>query len=329
MNQIMAFRNRATTEKNSPKAYVLLICCSLFAVILSTTQIAHAQASPRGMKPLKPCAFMGTAIKVNSFKVPVCIAFHTRGSAIKLPKDSATRKYGLLVSNYLGSSDKPSATFITRLNKNVQTSIGLVPKKLLDTKAQVQYIYEIRIRNAKIISAKPIVYVPIATMLRPYTNKQFIGEVNNFNPPEGISASAWIRWDFANVAQSKLSGTFTNLNHAVRRTPILEPPAPCENAINDTSQLIEWYSPILGTKDSISMTWDPGMHTRLDSELVISMSTGVTYMTSTPALNELMTKTLDMQRQYAWTIHGNPLGTPYNFTGTFAMKTPVRPCSTG
>ena len=305
---------------------VALIPFALSCAVSGIVNSAQVQAAPQTPKP---CAVLAKGFKVGKATVQVCVKFHESTSAIKLPKDSATRKYGLLVNNYFGSSDKPSATYIDRRGKELSVSINLVPKQIRDKKSQVQFIYELQLRKGKISSAKPVLFVPIGTMVRPFTNKQFVGNVMNMNPPDGVDATAWMRWDFDKVVGTKLNGVFTNLNEQIRRSPIIEPPAPCENAINDSSQLIEWYGPILGTKSNISITWDPGMHTRMDSELVISMSTGITYMTSTPPINVLMTKIVDTRREYSWFIHGNPVGTPYNFVGTFGAKTPIRHCSNG
>jgi hypothetical protein len=190
-----------------------------------------------------------------------------------------------------------------------------------------QFLFRVNFRQGKVDSLKPFLYVPASTMVKPFGKMQFIGSVKNLMPTDGIAASAWMRWNFSKLdAQQKMQGTFANLNSALRSGPLLKPLAPCQAPLNNGVVQTAWYSRTLGTTDKLSLYWDPAMHRPMDSELVVLMGSGVSYMTSTPSINALMKNKFDTGREYSFSIHGNPMGTPSQFTGFFSTQTPIRSC---
>ena len=291
----------------------------VLAVACVTTSQASTSATP------KPCLTMGKPIRVAGTSVATCASFHKTGSAIHIERDTMTARYGLAI---VSLSQPPTATLTDRAGVESLLSVKFVPAVLHGKKELSQYIFRATLRNGKIMSAKPVLYVPVGTMVKPFGSTQFIGTVNNLKPDEGIDSSAWMRWNFSKLnTQQKMKGRFVNLNSAVRINSILEPPAPCQAPLNNGPALTAWYSRVLGTAESLSLYWDPGMHMPMDSELVVAMGSGLSYMTSAPSINVLMRKNLDMARKYSFNIHGNPMGTPYQFTGNFSPVMPTRACT--
>ena len=297
------------------------------ATVLAILNVQFVEAATAGgVAKVKPCASMGKTVALAGKPVDSCATFYRTGSAIHIEKDSTTVRYGVVLVTL--TQPPQTATLINRDGVSVPLPINLVPMSLHADKTAAQYIFRAGVRKSKIVSLKPVLFVPTSTMVKPFGNTQFIGTVNNLQPSDGIDASAWVRWNFLKLnKKQELQGKFVNLNSAVRSSPIMEPPAPCQAPLNNGDVSTSWYSRILGTSDGLSMSWNPAMHTPLDSELVIAMGSGITYMTSTPSINVLMKSNMDTGRPYSFTIHGNPMGTPYQFTGSFSAQTPVRPCS--
>jgi len=296
--------------------------------------VAGLIISPSSASPVKSCLSMGNKIKVERVSVPTCKQFYASGSAIKFPVDSKTAKYGVVVAGETGSSLK--ATFFDRNNKQTNIAQSLIPKTLVDKKQAVQYIFQATLRKQKIVSVKPVLFVPTGTMLKPFVNSQFLGQINNLTPAVGINDSDWIRWNFNQVdVHGKLQGAFVNLKTSVRTSQMTEPPATCASALLSLEGDTKWYSNVFGTTDDISMYWDPGMHSRMNSEYVVLVGSGITYMSGAPSINTLLNKTVNIGKVAQWSIHGNPMGTPYmfdkglgaGFTPGFSKQTPVIACS--
>lgn len=290
--------------------------------------------SPISAIVAQPCAKMGATIKVAEIVIPTCKVFYATKSAIRYPADSLTGKYGVVV--VADTESHKSAIFFDRKNRQIPFQSSLVPKALYDKKEAVQYIFQATLRKQKIVALKPILFVPTSTMLKPFVNTQFLGQINNLTPAGGISDSDWIRWNFNQVdVHGKLQGTFVNLKKSVRKSQMVEPPAPCAPALLSLEGDTKWYSNIFGTIDDIAMHWDPGMHSRMNSEYVLSMGSGITYMSSAPSINTLLNKTINIGKVSQWSIHGNPMGTPYlfdkgiglGFKPGFSAQTPVTNCS--
>ena len=296
--------------------------------------LAGSIVNPVAAAPTKACSLVGISIKIAKVSVPTCNEFYSRGSAIKFPADTAAFKYGVVAS--AGSSASSNATFFDRNNKQILFAQSLLPKPLANKKEAVQYIFRATFNKKKITSIQPVLFVPASTMLKPFIGTQFLGAVHNLIPADGINNDDWIRWNFNQLdSHDTLQGTFVNLNNSVRVSQLLEPPAPCAFALLSLESDTEWYSRIVGTTDAISMYWDPAMHSRMNSEFVVAMGTGITYMATAPTINVLLKSTMNIQSVTTWTIHGNPMGTPYmfdkgmglGFVPGFSQQTPVVGCS--
>jgi len=304
-----------------------LLVATLIAIL------AGLVTSPISASAAKPCAKMSAETKVAGISVPTCKVFYATKSAIRYPADSPRVKYGVVVAGESGSIK--SATFYDRTNEQMLFQSSLVPSAMINKKEAVQYIFQATLRKKKIVALKPVLFVPTRTMLKPFENSQFLGQINNLTPAAGINDSDWIRWNFNTIdVSSKLQGTFVNLKNSVRESQMREPPAPCAPALLSLEGDTKWYSNILGSSESISMYWDPGMHSRMNSEYVVSMSSGITYMSSAASINMLLKKTVNIGSVSQWSIHGNPMETPYMFTkGSglgytpgFSTQTPVIGC---
>jgi len=296
--------------------------------------LAGLVTNPSSATATKPCAKMGAEKKVAGISVPACKVFYATKSAIRYPADSPRVKYGVVVAGESGPNT--SAIFYDRKNEQMLFQSSLVPSALYNKKEAVQYIFQATLRKNKIVALKPVLFVPTRTMLKPFENSQFLGQINNLTPAAGINDSDWIRWNFNKIdVSSKLPGTFVNLKDSVRESQMREPPAPCAPALLSLEGDTKWYSNIFGSTDSISMYWDPGMHSRMNSEYVVSMSSGITYMSSAPSINMLLKKKVNIGAVAQWSIHGNPMETPYMFakgsglgyTPGFSTQTPVTGCS--
>jgi hypothetical protein len=304
------------------KMIVKVVLATMLLALINVPFLDTSMASAK----TKPCLTMGRAVAIASISVDTCAVFYHTGSAIHVEKDSTSARYGLV---FVTRTQPPqSSTLINRSGESVSVPINLVPKSILSGKTLSQYLFRAGLRKGKVVSLKPFLYVPLSTMVKPFRDTQFIGTVNNLSPSDGVGPGAWMRWNFSTLnSQKQLSGQFVNLNSAIRIGPILEPPAPCQPPLNNGEVPTEWYSRVLGTSEKLSLYWDPAMHMPMDSELVVVMGSGVSYMTSTPSINALMKSKLDTRRKFSFNIHGNPVGTPYQFTGTFSAQTPVRACS--
>jgi len=268
---------------------------------------------------------MGKAVTIAGKPVDTCASFYLKDSAIHVESDSAAASYGVLIVSL--TEPPQTAVMLTRDGTSIPVPIDLVPVALRTDKTLAQYLFRAGFRNGKVDSLKPFLYVPASTMVKPFGKMQFTGAVKNMTPTDGIAPSAWMRWNFSKLdAEQKMQGTFANLNSAIRSGPLLKPVAPCQAPLNHGVVPTAWYSRTLGTTQGLSLYWEPAMHRPLDSELVVVMGSGVSYMTSTPSINVLIKNKFDTGREYTFSIHGNPMGTPYQFTGLFAAQTPVRSC---
>ena len=307
-----------------PKIVVKVVLAALTLAVVNVPFVETSLASAK--VNVKPCLLLGQAIDVAGNPVDSCATFYRTGSAIHIEKDNKAASYGLLLVSL--TAPPQTATLTNRDGVSIPVPIELVPESLRTEKTLSQYLFRAGLRKGKVVSLKPFLYVPTSTMVKPFANTQFIGTVNNLMPSDGINASAWMRWNFSKVnVEEKLQGRFVNLNSAVRSSPTLKPPAPCKAPLNNGAVPTAWYSPVLGTAEGLSLYWDPAMHMPMDSELVVVMGSGVSYMTSTPSLNVLLKTNLDTRRKFTFSIHGNPMGTPYQFTGFFTVQKPARSCT--
>ena len=313
---------RLRTARFSPRSpSVVVTAVALVLAALATTPGAAVATA------VKPCKEMGPLVTINRLAVPSCKTLYSSGAAIRLPKDSRTVKYGVL-------DTLTTATFIDRAGQRLTVTTKLTPKEPTigagGMKSYSQVVYQASLRNDKITKVTPALFVSTKTVLRPYLNQSFIGELTNLLPDADVPATDFVRMDFGAsfTSEGALSGSFTNLVNSVRRSQLLEPPAPCEPALLGVDSARDaWYAKIFGTSPAVTLAWDPAMHGPQDSELVIYVGGGISYMTHSPTLLELMKGNLGIRAQKQFTIHGNPMGTPASFTGSFAPTYPLRTCT--
>lgn len=311
---LLVMRTVNSIAKSSLKLGSLLIASLVAAGMTSAP--AHAATV---------CQRMGTAVKISGVSVPTCAALYKSVPGIRVGKDSRTVKYGTVAS--FGKS-----TFIDRTGKSFSIPPKLVPSNpkvgVGGAKSLSQVLYAATLKYGKVSALKPVLFVPARAVVNPYRGLMFVGDVSNLRPAESIPDSDWVRWDFnpASNTDGSLSGTFSNLNQSIRRSSILEPPAPCQSALNSGSLRTDWYSQVLGTDAGIKLSWDPAMHGPGDSELVVSIG-NVSYMTHSPTLTELLSASIRPSASVTFSIHGNPMGTPADFAGSFQVPTAIRVCT--
>ncbi|MEI7655311.1 MAG: hypothetical protein WCJ22_00875 [Actinomycetes bacterium] len=305
----------------------LLVCSAVVAAAITSAPASHAAAAPT------PCAAMGTAIKVGAIKVPACSAFHKGSIAIKFPVDTATTAYGMVYERSTGMFGMPaadrnsSAVFVDRNSKETTATGALVPKSLQGARSLVQYIFKATKQRGRIKTLAPVLFVPLGTMVKPFAGLEFRGTVASMGAPDNIDPNAWVRWDMnSHIANGKLGGDFTNLNKSVKTGMMFEPPSPCAYSLLAPLNG-DWFSKVLGTSPRIHLEWNPAMHTAGDSEFVMFMGSGVSYMTAGPRVHDLLKSNLDPQGYREFTIHGNPMGAPYKFQGMFGPNQPGPLCN--
>ncbi|NBY15873.1 MAG: hypothetical protein EBQ72_06005 [Actinobacteria bacterium] len=303
---------------------------TLLVIAISCLGPANSQA-----KTESPCKRMGKSVKVGKVSVPTCTKFYPSKPAINFPSDSKTAKYGIVIVGESGSDSL--GTLFDRRNKRTSFSAKLVPAGLSGKPEAAQYIFKAKLKKSRVVSLTPVLYVPTSTMVQPFVGTQFLGKVNNFSPADSINDTDLIRWKFDSLSTDGLvAGKFLNLKNSVKMSQMVEPPAPCATSLSQLEGATGWYTNLLGTDDAIYLVWYPAMHTRMDSEYVVKMNggLGVTYMSAAPTINTLLIKKLDITLITTWTIHGNPVGTPYSFDtqgvggfpAGFGPQTPADPC---
>ncbi|MBU6347825.1 MAG: hypothetical protein KGQ38_04355 [Actinomycetales bacterium] len=301
---------KMTSKVQSVSSLLLIGLLGLSGALL----LQNAQAK----SVAKPCSKMANSVKVGNTTVPTCAKFYSSKPAIKSPADSKNEKYGVVVVGESGS-DSVGALY-DRSKKQTSFPAKLVPLPLRGKPEAVQYLFRAKLVKSKIVKLTPVLYVPKLTMLQPFENTQFLGQVNNLTPAEGINESEFIRWHFNNSDnQNRVVGRFMNLNDSVRMSQMVEPPAPCATSLATLQGSGDWYTKILGKSDEIYLQWFPAMHTRMDSEFVVQMSDGASYMSGAPTINALLKQKMDISKISSFTIHGNPMGTPYQFTTGLGM----------
>jgi hypothetical protein len=130
----------------------------------------------------------------------------------------------------------------------------------------------------------------------------------------------------SHIAGGKLGGDFTNLNKSVKTGMMFEPPSPCAYSLMAPANG-DWFTKVLGRSSAIHLEWNPAMHAAGDSELVMFMGSGVSYMSPGPHVYDLLKTNLDAWTYREFTIHGNPVGTPYQFQGMFGPNQPGPLCN--
>ena len=330
---------------------------ALVAVTTAACGLGVVVASPAAAA-VQPCAAMGSPVYVGKVRVPTCTAFAKGSTAVRLPADSTNIVYGMVHEGFGGvmgarhasavglgrtesaqslhrgqahvaNAPTAAAYLTTRGGKQMLGQASLVPAALRGKPTLMQFLFKATLKNGKLTTLTPILFVPLSTMVKPFIGLQFAGNLANLNATEGIPESAVFRWNFGtSIKNGSLSGTFPSLNSTVLAWVMREPPRDiCAEALRSNDAATAWYSPVLGTNGVIRISWNPAMHAPGDSELVVFMDGGASYMTSAPRLHELLRTNINPWQERTFTIHGNPMGTPYAFTGQFMPAAALTPCA--
>ena len=234
----------------------------------------------------------------GDYTLPTCATFYDRGSAIHLPSDTATTKYGVLFDT-AGFIDRHGSTYPS------DVTLGLTPA------VAGTLIVKVTVSSGRVSAAEPVLEVIPAAILKRYTGKAFIGLVKNLNPPAGVKPYPWFQIDFfQKIRNGHVFGQFLNYRNGIRWNHMKY----CRHAVMRTAAEHRWYRPIIGPTNAVRLGWSPAMHAT-DSELTITFSSGVTYMRPLPQLASLLRRNLTSPGLYEFSIHGNPVGTPYQFSG--------------
>ena len=363
----MIWRSRAAYPRamNSPRlrrhgrasATVASARLAVVAIIAAASGMGVVVAAPAAAA-VQPCAAMGSPVYVGKVRVPVCTAFAKGSTAVRLPADTANSVYGMVSEGFggimgarragavgqngtrfaqsgqraraqTGNAPTAAAYLTTRSGKQVLGQASLVPTALRGKQTLMQFLFKATLKNGKLATLTPILFVPLSTMVKPFIGLQFAGSLANLNATEGVPESAVFRWNFGtSINNGSLSGTFPSLNSTVLAWAMREPPRDiCAEALRSNDAATAWYSPVLGISGLIRISWNPAMHAPGDSELVVFMDGGASYMTSAPRLHELLRTNINPWQERTFTIHGNPMGTPYAFTGQFMPTAALTPCT--
>jgi hypothetical protein len=233
--------------------------------------------------------------------VPSCATFYPTGRAIHLPSDTATTKYGTLFDSF-GFTDRHGHHYDSSVTEGWSNSLAS------------QVLVRATIDGSGSVSAvTPVLYVMPAAVLKLFTGRSFIGLITNMNPPAGVKHFPWFEMDFyQTISNNHLWGVFQNYRKGVQWQHMRR----CRVPIMHTVAEHHWYEHIVGPTNKVYLSWSPAMHAT-DSELVLHFSSGVSYMRGLRPTASLLLGRLDNQGMFRFTIHGNPMNTPYLFGGTF------------
>jgi hypothetical protein len=292
-----------------------------------------ASAAPEAAPGAPPaCASIGTTtVSINGTATPVCQRYFPTGAAIRLPADTDTERYGVVQAERAARSQ-----LRLRAGQSLPLDASVIPPApavgLGGRKAFAQIIFRATVRNGVVTALTPRLFVPIGTHLNPYMGRTFIGTVENVPTPGTtltVPRTEVVRWDFGyGNANGRLTGRFVNLTNSIRETAPGARFRSCLTALLGGDPVrTAWYRPVLGTSDRIALEWDPAMHGAIDSELVITLGSGVSFMAGSPRLDQLMTGNIDPSAEIRFGIHGTPHGYPATFTGRFRPWESSQYCS--
>ena len=332
------------------------IACTLAVVLLSMASSSAAArliraGEARGQQQQQqPCAEM-SSIQVAGLALPLCKEFHYGPEAIVL-HDTRTIKFGAVQA--FGSEN---CFFIDRNGTQTAFSYSLLPAFLRDdyhsgSESMSQMVFKATYGNAtttvkgkkmpKIVKVEIELLVDQAAMMLPFRGMSFIGSVINSAPlPEGIQDTYWFRWDLGSNISSfertageassdvwALDGTFVNLYDGVLETSPLPGTADvCRPGLVQDNATADWFEFAVGNGTDMHFYWYPDMHGPLDSEFVPVFSNHVSYMTSVPNPATLLASNVDVSKEYAFVIHGTPVGVLQYFKGTFSRQPPPVGCA--
>lgn len=190
--------------------------------------------------------------------VPVCTEFFNYQTAIRLPNDTASVKYGTL--------DPRGPRFYDRRGKPFNIRAGLVPSTF--TPEQEWPLYQTVFKAflgkfGTVYKLEAALFVENAAMLRPFRGASFAGLAKVLGPPPGVPDSDWLFLTFENTVRNtsrglnqnvgELWGTFVNRAKAVKFQNV------CHRAFVSNATEQAYYSKYLGTTNKVTLAWFPGM----------------------------------------------------------------------
>lgn len=279
------------------RRYITRLLCAIAVSASSLVMIAPA-AHAFEWECLEFDRYHAVTTSVGTFTLPTCATFYDRGAAIHLPNDSSTTKYGVLFDT-IGFQDRFGTTY------GSDVTLGLAPN------VAGAIIVKATLTNNRVSAAEPVLEILPAAVLKRYTGKAFIGLVKNMNPARNVKPYPWFQIDFfQRIRNGRVYGEFLNYRVGIRWNHMKH----CRYAVMRTAAEHRWYRPIVGPTNKVALGWNPAMHAS-DSELTLTFSSGVSYMRSLPPTASLLRRNLKSPGLYEFTIHGNPVGTPYQFSG--------------
>ena len=257
---------------------------------------------------------------VEGLNLVACDRFNESGSAIRVPADTSTRRYGALQVLQTGADTE----LIDRTGKRWPIPAHLVPVGVASPHVFAQMVVSVNFTASVATSVTPFVYVSTGAMVAPFAGKQFVGNLTNMTPPNGVPAKGWVLWEFTrNPPKAGLAGRFLNLTNPIKEGRVCHRSLVGRDAPKASSN---WYSDRIGSNSGLNLSWSPAMHGPGDSEIVADLASGPSYMDRGPSLPELLKRNVDTAKQWTFMIHGNPMGSVMSFTGRFVDRKAWPPC---
>lgn len=155
-------------------------------------------------------------------------------------------------------------------------------------------------------------------MVRAYAGKQLQGTATILTSPQRTQRVI-IRFATRPDADGSLRGRILNYRHGVldsRGTCVRRLVKPATASV---------YQSVVGPSPRVRLTWVPEMHGPGDSEVVMTMTTGVSFMTRGPQPADVSAGRW-APTSASWMIHGNPVGTLADLAGPLVTRQALRPC---
>lgn len=283
------------------------------------------------------CAVEGPAADATWMNASrTCNKLYSSGAPIRVPADTNTTKWGQV---FIQSFSPIVSVFIDRHGNtfNINPSANPPTDELQLMQIWTLLVVKAELVNGNVSRFTPVLYVPYSTIMSTMINTTFEGQLYNSNPrPVGPAQYSWFRWTFGdkiivtNATQkygTLLHGTFDNLF-----TPVKDSKGKCQPALcsdpSRTSAACKYYLEFFGNSTAMTLNWDPNMHAPVDTELVpMFTTTHRQYMASFMELYNLLVPYQFVPHRIMFIGHGNPMGVPQNFVGSFkAGATKAIPC---
>jgi len=271
------------------------------ACLLLASSIDAAPTTPA-------CAILSRSIP------PQCLKFHPTKPAIVAPADNATVKYGVLRTAFVARNGN---AFPVSPNARLP-SYSRASSRASEAE---QWIVRASLKHGVVQSLDEWLWVPLATKLLKFRNSTFEGSISGL----GGLRKRWIRIDFGDFGSRDkvVNGTIVNLNRSVKAT--VNNKSTCQNSLFSSPASTSFLKPVIGDKPNVGLYWDPAMHAPADSEAVLMVSSGVSYMTRTQTILDLMVSAESAESAH-FVIHGNPMNVPAEIKGVWKKKFALEYC---